>query len=520
MFEMSSKHPAMPDDWPANAAECALQNILDAIERFIDDPNYRNKEVLISLVSTYDLNQTSHLGLFRITDYEVCCINTIYYYASVIQINVAKTYLYEFVGDRARMINIICGTPLDVNVNDDEYSYLFPQLKLYYNIYLEYNWNKNRSLADQIAKSMNEVIASYPSDFYEHYKTGFLTLLNDISYFRCKKKNNIWAFTREELKKLFELEIRLIKKNGEHPLKRPLKGVLMTTLSNYILKSRYNYNSDYISKYVSKTVATASCTNHEVWMQKTEFLNDKRELKVVPQLFSNKTWLNYDWTKNDKFDPVRTYYVSSFSKSIHNSKMAKKYGQCIYGYKDDRIADLLSPIYMVGEEKKIPQLGQVISFDILYDEWLAKEEINYLCSIIDMFEMSDKEKAAFFSEIIQYWLLSVKDKKWEYERERRYVLFIYDGYEYIEMDRNDNRFSKLKTSLLLTPDFILGNNPKKEMLRGLNSEKRGAINVKDYIYCSNCFSSEFDLIFKNIDKCPICDSPNIKRIYLQPRDNS
>ena len=72
---MSSKQPAMPDDWPVNAAECALQNILDAIERFIDEPNYRNKEVLISLVSTYDLNQTSHLGLFRITDYEVCCIN-------------------------------------------------------------------------------------------------------------------------------------------------------------------------------------------------------------------------------------------------------------------------------------------------------------------------------------------------------------------------------------------------------------------------------------------------------------
>ena len=92
--------------------------------------------------------------------------------------------------------------------------------------------------------------------------------------------------------------------------------------------------------------------------------------------------------------------------------MEKKYGQIIYGYKDDRIADLLSPIYIADDKKKLPQLGQVVSFDILYDEDLAKKEINYLCSVIDMFELTDKEKSKFLSEIIQYWLLSVKDKKW------------------------------------------------------------------------------------------------------------
>ena len=319
--------------------------------------------------------------------------------------------------------------------------------------------------------------------------------------------------------KLFEMEARIIKKNGDKPLQRPLKGVLMTMLSNYILKSRYNYNGDYICKYVSKAVATSSATNHEVWMQKTEFLNDKRELKVVPQLFSNKSWLNYDWAKNGDFDPIRIYYVSSFSKSIHNSEIKNKYGQCVYGYKDDRIADLLSPIYMFGEKKDFPQLGQVISFDILYDEDQAKEEINYLCSVIELFDLSDKEKSGFLSQIIQYWMLSVKDKKWSYERERRYVLFLYDEYDYIELNRSDARFLKLKSSLLIEPDFILGDNPQKKRLRMYNQQKRRALNVKDYIYCPDCFSCDFDLLYDdNIEKCPICNSSNIQKVCLQARN--
>lgn len=519
MFEAIQDEPMKPENWPANADESALQNIFDAINRFINEPNYKTKEVLISLVSSYDLNQNSHLGLFRITEYESYFINRIYMYATMIQLNTVKTYLYELVGERARMINMLRKMQVGVNVDDDAYEFLLPSLKLYYWIYSDYNWYKNRTLADQIINNMNQIINCSSEDIYGYYTPAFITLFNDISYFRCKKKNNIWAFTREELMKLFEMGARIIKKNGDKPLQRPLKGVLMTMLSNYILKSRYNYNGDYICKYISKDVATSSITNHEVWMQKTEFLNDKRELKVVPQLFSNKSWLNYDWAKNGDFDPVRIYYVSSFSKSIYDSEMKNKYGQCVYGYKDDRIADLLSPIYMFGEKKDFPQLGQVISFDILYDEDQAKEEINYLCSVIELFDMSDKEKSEFLSQIIQYWLLSVKDKKWSYERERRYVLFLYDGYDYIESNRSDDRFLKLKSSLLIEPDFIIGDNPQKERLRTYNQQKRRALNVKDYIYCPDCFSCDFDLLYyDNIEKCPICNSNNIQKVCLQTRN--
>ncbi len=70
-----------PSDWPANAKECALENIFSAVIKFIDNPGYETKEVLVSLVSAYDLNQRSYIGLHRVTEYEVPMINSLYMYA-------------------------------------------------------------------------------------------------------------------------------------------------------------------------------------------------------------------------------------------------------------------------------------------------------------------------------------------------------------------------------------------------------------------------------------------------------
>ncbi|MBP2632692.1 MAG: hypothetical protein H6Q70_3320 [Firmicutes bacterium] len=71
---------------------------------------------------------------------------------------------------------------------------------------------------------------------------AYISLLNNISYFRCVKGTRIWAFSRDEIYKLFQLAAKLIKINGDLPVMRPLKGVLMTSISNYILKLRNDYN--------------------------------------------------------------------------------------------------------------------------------------------------------------------------------------------------------------------------------------------------------------------------------------
>lgn len=37
-----------PKDWPINGKEASLSNVYTYFERFIDDPNYHNKEMLFN----------------------------------------------------------------------------------------------------------------------------------------------------------------------------------------------------------------------------------------------------------------------------------------------------------------------------------------------------------------------------------------------------------------------------------------------------------------------------------------
>ena len=153
----------------------------------------------------------------------------------------------------------------------------------------------------------------------------------------------------------------------------------------------------------------------------------------------------------------------------------------------------------------------------LYDRDAAKQELNFLMDVIDKFKMSNQDKKKFLEEILQYWILSVKDSKWEKERERRYVLFIYLEYDYKEMEIDDG-WLKLKTSIFLLPDFILGNNPSKiEIQRQIDGKRKGT-SMKDYIFCKNCLSRDYDAIIANVNKCPICGSTNIENVYLRDEE--
>ena len=100
-----------PKDWPANAIECQLENIQNQMDEFKRNPNYKNKEVLVSLVTDYDLNQRSALGLLRTTKYEVAIINSLFFDASIIQLNALKVYLYELITQKTQMQKIILCIP-------------------------------------------------------------------------------------------------------------------------------------------------------------------------------------------------------------------------------------------------------------------------------------------------------------------------------------------------------------------------------------------------------------------------
>ena len=159
-------------------------------------------------------------------------------------------------------------------------------------------------------------------------------------------------------------------------------------------------------------------------------------------------------------------------------------------------------------------LSQVLAFDILYDRDEAKEELKFLMSIVDKFKITEKDKKDFLEDILQYWILSVKDSSWKDERERRYVLFIYLEYDYLEMEIDDG-WLKLKTSIFLVPDFILGDNPSKiEIKRQIDGKRKGT-SMKDYMYCKNCLSRDYDAFISHADKCSICGSSDIEYVYLK-----
>jgi len=511
-----------PTNWPANAIECKLDSISSQFDKFKEDPNYKNKEVLVSLVSDYDLNQRSSLGLFRTTEYEVAYINSLFIDSYFYQFHTLRAYLYELIGNKTRMQKSASWLqPMNIPLDIKEFEGLAPPLKLYYYTYQQFTVEKNKSYALCLLEFVDSIVKnSQEDDNKDMYKdivadvtNAYISLLNDISYFRCKKRTGIWAFSRDEIFLLFQMAARLIKINGDSPVVRPLKGVLMTSISNYLLKSRNDYNEDYICKYISPKVACESIKNHQVWMSIIENLNDDRERRVVPELFEEKGWNNYSWAENIDFKIKRKYYVSSFSKSMSDPLMSKDYGSCVYGYKDDRISELIAPIELrrIKEDLIIPAFSQVIAFDVIYSREEAKKEIEFLCSIINCFDMNDIDKKVFLEEILQYWILSVKDAKWSHERERRYVLFLYDDCEYNEIDTSDPKFLKLKTSLFIMPDFILGNNPVKSYIRERINEKRYAISMKPHMFCINCLNRDFDVVVgnKTVDLCPICSSRDV-----------
>ncbi len=520
-----------PSDWPANNREVLLENIYRATEEFKKNPGYRTKELVLSLISEHDLNQRSYEGLHRVTEFEVELINILYLTGAAYQINALKVCLYEIVGDTTRMQKMVSWISPLLNDNDtlaikayDEV--LLLPLKLYHYAYQKFNVEKDKSFANQIIELVSDMLEEDSSDLMVSSVThAYVSMMNDIGYMHGTKRENIWKFSREELMKLFGLEAKLIRMNNQSPIVRPLKGVLMTQISNYILKSRNNYNEDYICKYISPDIAGLSCSNHQIWMKKTQYLNDEREQKVIPELFDDDSWISYSWVKDIDFTATRTYYVSSFSKSINNENMKREYGTCIYGFKDDRIVELLGPVGIrqlrkrkdteseFPEQITRPYISQVIAFDVLYDREQAKEELQLLFGIIDKFDMSAEEKKQFLEEILQYWILSVKDPKWSDEQERRYVLFLYDDYDYKEIEI-DEMFLKIKTSLFLLPDFIIGENPAKWEIQYQLDGKRKQLSLKDYVFCKDCLMQDYDATLERIEVCPICGSHNLETINV------
>lgn len=304
-----------PKDWPVNNREAKLEYVYRVVELYRDAPNYKNREVLLAILNEHDLNQRSYEGKSRVTEYEVEMINLLYAMGAAYNINSLKTFLYEIIGDTTRLqkmnswVDEMLGTKSGIEIPAYDQILLLP-LKLYHYAYQKYNVNKDKEFADTIIDLVNELLGYDDStEMVESVTAAYTTMLSDLSFAHGTKKTAIWRFSREDLSKLFDLEIKLINRNHQNPIERTLKGILMMQISNFILKSRNDYNEDNLCKYVSPDVAKYGIVNHQLWMKKTSLLNDEREEKVIPELFQEEGWIPHDWVRDIDFTETRIWWV-------------------------------------------------------------------------------------------------------------------------------------------------------------------------------------------------------------------
>lgn len=496
-----------PINWPCNNHEYQVEIVNKYLDIYIKDPSLENKEILVSLVNQDELNEKDTTGEFRICQYEYYLLSKIYSKASLLMFNGIKVFVYRHIIDIIILRHIIEMFPNDVttNVKLEEPEFLLPSLHIFYSIYYNFRYYYKTSFSESFLKSSNDIDFENKKQVYL-YVHAILPMLNDLSYNTNANVFMCINFSRDEIYKMFEIVFKCI--NVLYPLetinKSPLHGILCTAISNWILKSRYNYNKDHIFKSLPDE---AAYNYEEVWMKTIETLNDDREGMVINEVLADNSWKKYKWMNITSISSIRKTYVTCFSKAKPTDKMRKEYGRNYYAYKSDRIADLISAQFLY---KKNYANNQVFFFDVIYDKDLLKEELNFLAKIIDLSIETDDEKKKFFDDILQYWIYSIKDAdKWQDERERRYVCYFYDSYNYLNA-REENGFMKIKSSLFMFPDYINHNNCMFDQLYANVHLKLTKLHHKKYMFCNSCLYADFDITAHNdVDVCPQCGSKNI-----------
>ena len=525
-----------PNKWPRNTRELRLDQIDKAIGDFQKDPNYASRERLVSLSFDYDANQIGSIGdMSGVSPYEISLVQNIYKAGSFHNILSLRILALRVIAEWVLMDRMVLrfegflksrGARVPCRASD-WFRYLGLNFQLLYTAIDNYQDTKSTRMSDILIALASDLMKMHNTEHaYGRIAHDFILLIYDLSCTLGSKHDQMFEFTREEIERLTEFEANLLKKVKCTPFDGCLKGVLMIQISNFILKSRDGYAKGFSCKYISESNARSAIGNGEIWVKKIPLLNDEREGCVVEELMKDDSWIEQDWARQLNTKPTRVYYVNSFSKSPNNERASKEYGACIYGFKGDRLLDLLGPMYIdsslvpcdydgnpIPKGKPCTICSQTVAFDVLYDRAKAKEELQLLIKIIDKFQMTEKQKKDFLEEILQYWMYSVKDSlsQWEDELERRYVVFTYNNVDYLETC-DDDTYHKMKTSIFRCPDFVLGPIPHKKVIQDEITNLRHFVSVREYMFCNDCLNRDYDAAHLQVKTCPICGSANIQLV--------
>ncbi len=522
MMEAFYKSIQKPSDWPCNERERRIDALCEAMQKFDSNPCEHTRIELVSLCADYDFNQLSSIGRHEITEYEAIQINTLYFFSYCRNFNTLRASLYNLI-DEASLLHLLAhrmNVKGSCSVIAESFErYLVGALRFYYIIYQNYLSEPSCSLCSFIVKSVKTTFKQIKSPKERlRFAHDYVVLLNDLSLAETGKRSRHRRFTREELKQLIQLEIELIDETKQNPTERFLGATLMIQFSNWILRSRNDYDSEYICKYASQQDAMSMVESGRLFMRDISLLNDKREGCRLEELFKQTEWTGYSWVKGLVLQRFEKYYLSSFSKVADNNEAKVKYGGTVLGYKGDYVVDLIgSIVYKRMDEclardmninRKVPVLSQVTVLDVAYDIEQVRDDICFLCNIIDLFNVNDEKKRMFLEEILRYWFLSFKDEKWSGEKERRYVVFL-SADEDLGDSYYEEPFFKVRTDLFKRPDFVLGGGFQlNEILYSSVRDKLRNFGSRVPFICKICCSIEYDLPV-SAKICPICGSPLI-----------
>lgn len=496
-----------PVDFPANNRESRVLKIYELLTQIPKQPDYKIREVLSSLCVETDLNEQDSIGPMRFTAYEVSLINSIYLLASTLHAEFIKVYLYREMIDLERQFRMGNSMKRQFGIPEDDeqetIGSLIPMVKFFYLIYSNYKTNRSRSFVDEIINTYNLFVKHISDEEIIIERTrNLISMLLDLSYVDSYKTFPVLKFGRADLEKLFKFISYVLKRTNQKPSERPLLGVICLMTSNYIFKSRNGYNNENLYKCLSDDTLEKALDNFEIWMNKTSNLNDKREGKFMVDLFNNKNWINYDWARKAQLNE-RSSYVTSFVKGMPSNQIKKRYGGNLLGYKNDKIAATIAPFTVVNGYGL--KLEHIVIYDIIYIRKEAKEELNFLFLVIDSFDLTENEKIKLLENILPYWKYSFKDSRWKEEKERRYEILYFESSNYLETTTSDDYF-KIKTTLFNFPDMAMVRSHRTQLI-DRRLEKLNFISNKEYQFCNDCLSSDFDNV--NGIRCNVCGSESV-----------
>jgi hypothetical protein len=444
-----------PKTWLSNAIEKQLETIQIQLEEFKKNPNYINKEKLISTINSYDIDQSINEGWNRTTNYEGYIVSSLYYDAMDMEFIELKNYLYKWFEAKMRLKKTIPNPQALFS----KFIFLF---QYYYFSYKSFCIKKDSSYADCLIKLTKNFISydlEADLDIEERRKmhlnfivTIYVFLIYDISHVKSP-----FIFSKDEISDLFKLVATCIDADHDIFFDVHLRKMLVLSLLNHVFKLRVYCDEGPLCKYVSSDIAQKEIENKEIWLSRCPNLKDEVNQNVASELFEKDYFKDYKWTENIKCSPGENNYITSFYKSFDDPTMYEKYGEYMYEYKSDLLPEMFAPLRKaarVEDHSPIPLFSRVMSFDVLYNREDAIKEMDFICSVIDNFDISNDQKKDFLNEILHYWMFSIKDESFEHEHERRYVVIMEDDCKYYDINTDDSDFLKLKTGLFERADVV------------------------------------------------------------------